>query len=534
MTSGGELEISLLGEVTLRRDGQVLTLPPSRKTRALLVYLILNPGRHRREKLCELLWQLPDDPRGSLRWSLSKLRALVNEEGIERIQADRGYVQFNLSAVTVDLLELRTQLAGGCAGLDTGELSGIAERLSRETLADLDLSGQPEFDIFLGAEREQIRKLRSTVLRALLARHCEGSGDVLGWLQQLVTIEPYDVELHLQLIGGLALAGRRKDAMRQYEQSIAVLGDIGDQTQRTLQLAAQRKPGARDEATSQVTAVPPRQEIRFCRAGDGVQIAYALVGKGPPLVKTANWLNHLEYDWESPVWRHVFRGLAHGRELIRYDARGNGLSDWNVPDFSIDSLVADLEAVVEASAVEKFPLLGISQGCAISVEYAARHPEKVSRLILIGGYARGWGLADSGEFVEQNEAMLSLVRTGWGRNSPAFRQLFTSIFMPDAPAENQTWFNELQRITTRPENAARLFMALRDIDVRHRLTEVKAPTLVVHARHDLAVPFSAGRELAGGISGARFVSLDSANHLPPECDPAWTRLETEINAFLAQ
>lgn len=180
---------------------------------------------------------------------------------------------------------------------------------------------------------------------------------------------------------------------------------------------------------------------------------------GLPMSSLANWLNHLEYDWESPVWRHVFRGLAKDRRLIRYDARGNGLSDWDAENISFETMVSDLEAVVEATGLERFPLLGISQGCAVSAEYAARHPEKVSRLILIGGYARGWNVIGSPEAKQQNEAMITLVQIGWGQDNAAFRQMFTSLFMPDAPAENHQWFNELQRITTSPVNAIRLMRA---------------------------------------------------------------------------
>ena len=375
--------------------------------------------------------------------------------------------------------------------------------------------------------------LRCAVVRALIEHHDEPAA--IDYLQQLVEMEPYDFRVHLQLVQTLAAVGRRRDAQRQCERSLKQLETLSDAERRALQLAAQCKPALRSSDTRPApTSTALHQDVRFCTAADGVQIAYATVGQGPPLVKTANWLNHLEYDWDSPVWRHVFSGLADGRQLIRYDARGNGLSDWNVMDYSFRAMVTDLEAVVAATGLERFPLLGISQGCAVGVEYAARFPEKVSKLILIGGYARGWCLADSADYVEQTRALVALIRSGWGRDIPAFRQLFTALFMPDAPGENQQWFNELQRISTRPENAARLLEELGTVDVRPRLADVRAPTLVLHARRDMRVPFTAGRELAGGIPGARFVSLDSSNHLMPADDPAWPRLLREINAFLAE
>jgi pimeloyl-ACP methyl ester carboxylesterase len=275
-----------------------------------------------------------------------------------------------------------------------------------------------------------------------------------------------------------------------------------------------------------------RQRIRFCMTPDGTRIAYAVSGDGPPLVKTGNWLNHLEYDWESPVWRHVFEALSSGRTLIRYDARGNGLSDRNVTDFSLEAFVSDLEAVVQASRVDRFALLGVSQGCAVSVAFAVRHPERVSHLILYGGFARGWCRRGLPEVERQMEALEALVREGWGRRNPAFRQLFTTIFMPDATAGQMQWFNELQRRTTSADNAARILRSVNHFDVDDLLARVAVPTLVLHCRGDSAQPFEEGRRLAAGIPGARFVALEGRNHLLLESDPAWSRLLEEVEAFL--
>lgn len=274
------------------------------------------------------------------------------------------------------------------------------------------------------------------------------------------------------------------------------------------------------------------QDIRFCHSRDGTKIAHARSGDGPPLIKTANWLNHLEYDWQSPVWSHFFNDIMQGRTLFRYDARGNGLSDWDVSDFSFERQIEDLEAVVDAVGLDRFPLFGISQGCAISVAYAARHPERVSKLILLGGYARGWRLAQAPKMQEETEAMGTLIRSGWGRNNSAFRQMFTTLFMPDAPAENQDWFNELQHMTTSPENAANLLDALGNVDARSYLPDVKAPTLVVHCRGDMRVPLTAGQELAAGIPGARFMTLESNNHILPNSDPAWAKFSSAMTSFL--
>jgi pimeloyl-ACP methyl ester carboxylesterase/DNA-binding winged helix-turn-helix (wHTH) protein len=275
-----------------------------------------------------------------------------------------------------------------------------------------------------------------------------------------------------------------------------------------------------------------RQEIHFCTASDGVRIAYAAVGKGPPLVKAANWLNHLEYDWQSPIWSHVLRAIAARYRLIRYDERGNGLSDWDVKDISFEAFVRDLESVVDANGLKRFPLLGISQGCAVSIAYTVRHPERVSQLVLYGGYARGRCRRGQPGEVEQADALLTLMRQGWGQENPAFRQIFTSLFIPDATPEQAHWFNDLQRMTTSPENAVRIRRTLDEIDVVGLLPDVRVPTLVLHCRNDAVQPFEEGRRMAAGIPGSHFVALEGSNHLILEHEPAWPRLLDEVTRFL--
>ena len=276
----------------------------------------------------------------------------------------------------------------------------------------------------------------------------------------------------------------------------------------------------------------PIQEIKYCRAFDGVRLAYAISGSGPILVKSANWMNHLEYDWESPIWRHLLRGLSRKHTLIRYDARGNGMSDWDVDELSLDAWVSDLETVVDAVGVERFPLLGISQGSAISVAYAAKHPERVSRLILYGGFALG-GKKRSPAEKEKRNAMATLMRLGWGLDNPNFRQLFTGLFIPGGTQEQADSLNELQRRTTSPECAARYFDVVGDFDITDLLAKVKAPTLVMHVRGDLVAPIEAGRQLAAGIPGARFVAFQGHNHMFLQHEPAFDRFFEEIERFLA-
>ena len=282
------------------------------------------------------------------------------------------------------------------------------------------------------------------------------------------------------------------------------------------------------------TAAPPvEQRIRFCTTPDGVRVAYATIGNGPPLVKAANWLSHLEFDWRSPVWRHWTEELSRDHTLVKYDERGSGLSDWDVEDFSFDSWVRDLESVVEAAGLSRVALLGISQGGAVAITYAVRHPELVSHLILYGAYAEGWGRRAAGKLSkEERQALITLTRHGWGRDDPSYRQIFTASFMPDATAEQANWFNDLQRISTSAENAARLMQVTRDIDITPLLPSVQSPTLVLHARGDERAPFDQGRRLAAGIPNARFVPLDSRNHILLEHEPAWATFLSEVRGFL--
>jgi pimeloyl-ACP methyl ester carboxylesterase/DNA-binding CsgD family transcriptional regulator len=275
-----------------------------------------------------------------------------------------------------------------------------------------------------------------------------------------------------------------------------------------------------------------QQAIRYLKTADQVRVAWARSGSGPPLVKAANWLTHLNYDLESPVWRHWLEFLNAHYELIRYDERGCGLTDWDVEDVSPARWVEDLEAVVEASDPgERFILMGLSQGAATAVAYAVRHPERVSQLILCGGYSLGWAHRADSEGMQRYRAIVDLARLGWGKDNPVFRQIFTAQFIPEASPEQIGWFNELCRRTTTPEMATKLLRARTEVNVRELLPKVKTPTLVLHARLDEVVPFSAGQVLAAEIPGAEFVPLDSRNHILLESDPAWARFKEAVLDF---
>jgi len=276
-----------------------------------------------------------------------------------------------------------------------------------------------------------------------------------------------------------------------------------------------------------------RQRIQYVTASDGLRLAWADAGEGPLVVKASNWLTHLEYDWDSPVWRHWIRFFSAHFRFVRFDERGCGMSDWSAGDLSLDRWVADLEAVVDAAKpTGPVILLGISQGAAICASYAARHPECVSHLVLCGPYARGSWRRGILRTEQEYRAMVDLTRHGWGKDNPTFRQIFTSRFIPGGSEEQLRWFNDLCRKTTTGDIAARLFEARAMVDATAILDQVRAPTLIVHAREDEITPISEGRLVAAGIRGAEFVELDSRNHILLEQEPAWDRFRQVVLDFL--
>ncbi len=471
------LKVRLVGELALFDGGRELPLPASRKTRALFAYLLLSNTPVRRERLCEIFFDVPNDPRAALRWSLTKLRSTLGDRS-DLLITEREEVGLDSSGFVTDVAEVEAML--DAPHLPAGDvLIGPLRAMLEEPLAALDLNSLDGFSAWLAAERSMINLVRARIF--------------------LAAAEHPDLTPETQ-----------ERFRRQAEQ----LGATGERPPR-------RPTGSRFEQT-----------IQYCRAPDGPRIAYACTGQGPPLVKAANWLNHLELDWNSPIFGELLNRLSQAHLLVRYDERGNGCSDWDVEDLGFEAFVRDLETVVDQLQLDRFPLLGISQGCAVSIEYARRHPERVTRLILVGGYAAGWRpTADAGTAAER-QAIITLVGSGWGQDNPVYRQLFSQTFFPKATADEVDWFNEFQRQTTSAANAVRFLETFADIDVRHCLPLVKAPTLVIHARDDQRVPLSHGVELASTIPGASLVTLDSSSHLPLSREPAMERMLGAIEAFL--
>ena len=275
----------------------------------------------------------------------------------------------------------------------------------------------------------------------------------------------------------------------------------------------------------------PNQPIEFLTTSDGVRIAYNIGGQGPVLVRTIHWLNHLDFEWGTPVRRQWLSKIMGHNTLLRYDQRGSGLSDWNVNDFSFDRTVQDFEELVDAAGLEKFAILGGCQGAAVGIAYAVRHPERVTKLIINGTFANGWPAPGPGAR-EHLHAMLTLIRSGWGRDNPAFRQLWTTLFQPDADSAESVWLNELQRISSSPENAARMMAEFPNIRILDMLPKISCPTLVLHSRDDGAVPVQEGKLIAARIRGARFVELPSRSHMVAPGDDAWDLFVEEFSRFM--
>jgi pimeloyl-ACP methyl ester carboxylesterase len=275
-----------------------------------------------------------------------------------------------------------------------------------------------------------------------------------------------------------------------------------------------------------------RSETRFCTSPDGVGLAYALDGEGAPLVKVGNWMTHLDYERQSPVWRHWVRELSRGRTLVRYDVRGCGLSDRQFEGMpTLDTYVGDLAAVVDAARLERFALFGLAGGSPTAIEYAVRYPERVTHLVLYGAFARGRYKRGADE-AEQPRLLIDLMRVGWGGTVPAFRQVFSSIFIPSGSEEQKRWYDDMQQASSTGAMAARLWESSAEIDISDTVRRVTKPALILHARHDRGVPYEEGRRLASLLPDARLVTLDSDNHILQEGEPAWEEFLSQVRAFL--
>jgi DNA-binding SARP family transcriptional activator/pimeloyl-ACP methyl ester carboxylesterase len=527
----GKASIQLLGPLKITDAASNPLVIRGRKQQALLVYLALNvdlpPSR---DKLATIFWgdRFDSQARQSLRQAISRLRKILAIGGKSVLLTDGDHVGLNPEAVDIDACEFERQVADG-----SPEALAKAASLYKHMLADGLHVNEAAFEEWIRFERARFQETACGVLARLAAHQADvnETQEAIETGHRLIALDPLNEAGHRLLMRAYAASEQLALAQKQYKACAALLlGEFGSQPETETQRLFEEICARKALPISQTSGV--RQEIHFCTAIDDVRIAYAISGKGPPIVKTANWLNHLEHDWQNPVWGHLVRELSREHTVLRYDQRGNGLSDWDVADLSFNSWVDDLEVVVNAAGLDQFALYGISQGCAVSIAYAVRHPDRVTRLVLQSGYAKGSRIDTPPSVIAKHEAMLTLIREGWAQDNPAFRQMFASMLIPDATTEQVNWMNELQRISTSPEIAVRLFDEFSKIDVRELLPQVRTPTLVIHSRNDARIPFETGREIAAGIPNARFVPVDSRNHLILEQEKAWLNVLSEIDEFL--
>lgn len=574
-----DVKLSLLGSTELTGSGGRRVEVGSRRQRQLLAALGLNRSQVVEvERLSALVWggDAPQNRAAAVQTLVSRLRrALAEPLSIET--KPTGYL-FACPEANLDLScfqrlvdQLRSAPLPSRPGLATEALA-----LWRGTpLADLD---HPDLE----AERQRLVDLRVEVNETLaeslsdIGRHREA----LEVAEQLVRDHPYRERPVAALMRSLYATGRQADALAAFaDLRSRLLDDLGVDPSvalRNVELAILRqdldidpvldRAGTRteparspDRSTPTPTSdlanddgsdaspgadggmgpdliEPPSlsQRIRMCTTPDGTTLAYATSGQGPPLVKAANWMTHLDYDWESPIWRHWNEGLSRHHTLVRYDERGCGLSDWQVDRFTFEAWVDDLASVVDAAGVDRFPLLGISQGGAVAMAYAVRYPERVTKLVLFGAYAQGRGVrAVTPEQKREADFNVELARVGWGTNEPSFRQVFTSQFMPDGTQEQWETFNELQRRTCSVDNAVRFMEVFASIDVVDLARQIRCPTLIMHSRNELRVPFESARQLVSLIPDGQLVPLESNNHILASTEPAWDRFLAELEGFLA-
>jgi DNA-binding SARP family transcriptional activator/pimeloyl-ACP methyl ester carboxylesterase len=591
-----DLKLYLLGPPRIELDGAPVDIQ-RRKVLALLIYLAISQQVHGRDALATLFYpeNTQSRARAYLRRDLAVLNTslagewlVTDRDTVElKCRSDASTGQ----AFWLDVDHFRGLVSASRSHEHPPEeacpdcLSTLAEAVDLYTndfLAGFTLRDSREFDEWQFFQAESLRQELASVL-AQLVQGLSIRGDyeaAIPHARRWVALDPLHEPAQRQLMQLYGQASQQAAALRQYEEYVKLLDEeLGlppEEETATLYEAIKAKrilapfikakdqvssrvsvPGESPDAELRRASGPPssqrlleppsevspqpilstgsgmEQQIRFCISSDGVRLAYATVGEGPVFVKAANWLSHLEFDWNSPVWRHWLTALSEYHTLVRYDERGCGLSDWDVEDFSVDAWVQDLETVVDTLGLDRFPLLGISRGGPVAITYAVRYPERVSHLILCGAYVRGWHNRNlTPQQREMVDTLLKLIKLGWGQNNPAFRQVFTSLFIPEGTAEQMRWFNDLQRISTSPENAFKLRITSSNIDVSDKAGKVTAPTLVLHAREDAVVPFEEGRRLAALIPNAQFVALEGKNHILLADEPAWPRFLAEVRQFI--
>jgi len=522
------VEVRLLGGFEVLVDGRSIRDPLlARKDPAHLVELLALTSGHRmhREQVIDALW--PDAPRPAVANRLHKAAHFVRKAtGVNDsiVLSGEAVALFPTGQVEVDAAEFE-RLADPFVPGDQSLALERALLMYRGDLLPLD-----PYEDWAFSHRQRLRLRHRELLRRA------------GRFDELVALEPTDEAAHVAVMERLLAAGDRAGVLRQFAWLSTVLEEemgVGPSGEAwALRALALDSAAASD---SEAASAPGRaadlatQQVRFCTTPDGVRLAYASSGSGPPMVKAANWLTHLDFDWDSPVWRHWWQALSRHHTLVRYDERGCGLSDWDIDgaSYSLEAWVRDLETVVDALGLERFPLLGISQGGPIAVTYAARHPERVSHLIVYGTCARAtWAKASEAERRELS-ALGELIKVSWGSDKPGFRQIYDARFLPDGPIESWRAFDELQRRSTSGRNAYRLWRAFGSLECTEAASSLDVPTLILHASDDRVWLFREAEELHEMVAGSRLVALPSSNHILQAHEPAFGCFIDEVERFVA-
>jgi DNA-binding SARP family transcriptional activator/pimeloyl-ACP methyl ester carboxylesterase len=518
------IEVRLLGRFEVTVDGCIV--PSSawsrRQAAALVKRLALAPSRRlHREQVIDALWPglSVEAAAPRLHKAAHYVRRATNRRESVVLSGDLVRL-FPDDELCVDVVAFEEAAARATASERPEEVDAALAAYGGDLLPD------DAYDEWALLPRQRLQRRHRDLLRRA------------GRWVELVEVDPTDEEAHVAIMREALAVGDRAGARRQFEVLERMLHDelgIGPSSEALALL---------DRATDGSMSAPaqvgdPRysslatQSIRFCSTPDGVRLAYAVSGDGPPLVKASNWMTHLDYDWESPVWRHWWQGLSRRHRLIRYDERGCGLSQWDVDDFSLEAFVRDLESVVDSLGLERFPLLGISQGGPIAITYCARHPERVERLILYGtGVLGRRRKARSDADHRQLDALAELMRVSWGADEPSFQRVYNARFMPDGPIEQWRAFDELQKRTAPPQNAARLWESMQLVDVTVDARSLRVPTLILHSRDERLRPYPDAERLASLIAGSRLVALESNNHILQEGEPAFARFLATMDSFL--
>ena len=525
------VQLRVLGDLELVVDGRPVesTALRRRDPSRLLKYLALAARRRaHREQVIDALW--PDAPPPSIANHLHKAAHFVRKAtGVADSLVISGdtVALFPHAEVEIDAITFEQLAIDGLARDDRDAI----ERALACYRGDL-LPFDPYEDwAFHPRQRLQLRH------RELLRRS--------GRFDQLIALDPTDEDGHVGVMRGLLRRGDRPGVLRQFdalasvlEQELGVGPSVEACSVRDLALGPQRSDVMLDGRADP----PPRsaalatQRVHFCTTTDGVRLAYASSGSGPPLVRAGNWLTHLDHDWDSPVWRDWLRTLSEHHTLIRYDERGCGLSSWEVDadSFTLEAWVRDLETVVDAMGLDRFPLLGLSQGGPIAITYAARHLERVSHVIVFGTCARATWARASDDRRRELTALGELIKVSWGSDGPGFRQVYDAKFMPDGPLESWRAFDELQRRSTSPRNAYRMWRAFGALDCAEAARQLDVPTLILHGRDDRVWEFEEAEDLHSMVTGSRLVALPTNNHILRAGEPAFTMFMAEVERFLAE